>query len=160
MRTLAQLNVVAGRQRLRAEIARRLEQVVELDLLIAGHARDRRLAGDVAVGKGMHDRVGEAALVVEHVMRNAELLRDPARVLNVLAGAAGALAPDGGAVIVELERDADDLVPRASAERRHNRRVDAARHGDHDAAARAALRQIVRHRIVNAWHYPFLPAPS
>ncbi len=96
MRAVAQLNVMAGRKRLGAEIARRLEEVVKLDLLIARHARDRRLAGDVALGERIHDGVGEAALVVEHVMRYAELFRDAARVLDVLAGAARPLAAGRG----------------------------------------------------------------
>ena len=48
---LAALDVVPGRQHVGAEILGRLQQIAELDLLIAGDARDRRLAGDVALSK-------------------------------------------------------------------------------------------------------------
>ena len=101
---------MAGRQRLGAEFARGLQQIAELDRLIALDARHRRLAGDIAVGETVDHRLLEAALVVEHVMRNADALGDRARVVDVLAGAAGALAVGRRAVIVKLQRDADDVV--------------------------------------------------
>src|SRR3546814_19189063 len=63
---------VAGRQRVGAEVARGRQQVAELDRLVAAHAGDRRLAAQVAVGEVLHHRVPEAALVVEHVVRDAE----------------------------------------------------------------------------------------
>ena len=65
-------DVVAGRQRLGAELAGGRQQVGELDRHVAVDARHRRLAGDVALGKSVNDRLLEAALVVEHVMRNAD----------------------------------------------------------------------------------------
>ena len=43
-------------------------------------------------------------------MRNAERVGDAARIVDVLAGAAAALPARRLAVIVELQRDADDLV--------------------------------------------------
>ena len=102
---------MAGRQHVGAELLGGVEQVVELDLLVAGDARDRRLAGGVAVGEAVDDGRGKAALVVEHVVRNAERVGNPAGVVDVLAGAAAALAAGGVAVIVELQGDADDVVP-------------------------------------------------
>ena len=50
-RALAPLDVVARRQRVGAEVLCRLEQVAKLDLLIAGDARDRRLARGIALGE-------------------------------------------------------------------------------------------------------------
>ena len=64
----------------------------------------------VAFGEAVDHRFLEAALVVEHVMRNADALGDRAGVVDVLAGAAGALAVGRRAVVVELQRDADDVV--------------------------------------------------
>ena len=78
-------------------------------------------------------RFAEARFVVEHVMRNAERVGDAARVVDVLAGAAGALAMRRRAVIVELQRDADDVVALALQQRGHDGGIDAARHGDDDA---------------------------
>ena len=43
-------------------------------------------------------------------MRDLEPVRDAPRVLDILARATGALAPDRLAMIVELKRDADDIV--------------------------------------------------
>ena len=75
---------------------------MELDLLVAGDARDRRLALEIAVGEGAHHRLGEARLVIEHVMGDIEAIRHAAGILDVLAGAAGAFTADCLAVIVEL----------------------------------------------------------
>ena len=43
-------------------------------------------------------------------MRDLEPVRDAARVLDILARATGAFASDRLAMIVELKRDADDIV--------------------------------------------------
>ena len=43
-------------------------------------------------------------------MGDAERVGDAARVVDVLAGAAGALAARRGAMVVELQRDADHVV--------------------------------------------------
>ena len=65
-------------------------------------------------------------------MRNADPLGDIARIVDVLPGAAGALAMGGRAVIIELQRDADDVVAFRLQQRSRRRRIDAALHGDHD----------------------------
>ena len=72
----ARRDVVAGRQHLGAELARGAEQIVELDRLVALDAGHRRLARDVALGEAVDHRLLEAALVVEHVVRNADALGD------------------------------------------------------------------------------------
>src|SRR3546814_4544740 len=53
--------------------------------------------------------------------------------MDILAGAAGALARNGGAMVVELQRDADDLIALVRQQPGHHRRIDPARHGDHHA---------------------------
>jgi len=53
--------------------------------------------------------------------------------VNVLPGAARALAVRRFAVIVELHRHADDVVAFGREQRRRDRRIDAARHRDNDA---------------------------
>ena len=126
-------DVMAGRQNLGAELARGLEQVAEFDRLIALHARHRRLAGHIALGEAVDHRFLEAAFVVEHVMRNAEPRGDRAGIVDVAAGAAGALAVGRGAMIVELQRDADHVIAGFRQQRRRDRGIDAARHGDDNA---------------------------
>ena len=124
---------MAGRQNLGAEFARGFEQVAEFDRLIALHAWHRRLAGHIALGEAVDHRFLEAAFVVEHVMRNAEPRGDGAGIMDVAAGAAGALAVGRGAMIVELKRDADHVIAGFRQQRRRNRGIDAARHGDDNA---------------------------
>ena len=43
-------------------------------------------------------------------MGNVDPLGHPAGVVNILPGAAGALAVGRGAMVVELEGDADDVI--------------------------------------------------
>ena len=126
-------DVMAGRQHLRAQFARGAEQVLELDRHVAVDAGHRRLARDVALGEAVDHRLLEAAFVVEHVVRNADPVGHRAGVVDVLAGAAGALAVRRRPVVVKLERDADDVIALGLQKRGRHRRVDAAGHGDDDA---------------------------
>ncbi len=132
-------HVMPGGERVGAEIARRRQQVAELHRLVAAHAGDRRLAARVGIGEIVDHVAAEAALVVEHVMRDAQPLGDARGVMDVLPGAACALLRQGRAVVVELQRDADDVEPLLDQQRRGHRAVDAAGHGDDDAAVARRL---------------------
>ena len=125
-------DIMPGRQRRGAEFARGLEQIAKLDRAVALDARHRRLARGVAVGEIVDHRFAKAALVVQHVMRDADPLGDIAGIVDVLPGAAGALAMGGRAMIVELQRDADDVVALGLQQRSRHRGIDAAGHGDDD----------------------------
>ena len=124
---------MAGGERRGAEFAGRRQKVGKLDGLVAGHAGDRRLAGHVALGKGIDDGLAKALLVIQHVMRDAQRLGDAPGIGNVPAGAAGAAAVGGGAVVVELQRHADDVVAFALQQAGDHGGVDTAGHGDDDA---------------------------
>ena len=124
---------MAGREHAGAELLGGAEQIVELDGLVAGNARHRRLARGIAFGEGLDHRLLEAGLVVENVMRNADTLGDGAGVINILAGAAGTLAVAGGAVVVKLQGDADDVIALRLQKRRGDRGIDPTGHGDDDA---------------------------
>ncbi len=102
-------------------------------------ARDRRLALRIGLGEAVDHRLAEAVLVVEHVVRNRQPFGDTAGVVDVLAGAAGALAVDGLAMIVELQGHPDDVVALLGHQPGDDRRVDAARHGDDHAGFRRRL---------------------
>ena len=128
-------HVVAGRERAGAEVLRDLEQVPELDPLVAAHAGDRRSPGRIALGKVLDHLRPEALLEVEHVVRDVEVPGHLAGILDVLPGAAGALAPERLAMVVELEGDADHLEAGLDQQRRRAGAVDAARHRDHHATA-------------------------
>src|ERR1700748_1981911 len=123
---------MTGRECPRAELARGRQQVAELDRAVALDAGHRRLARGVALGKAVDHRLPKTLLIVEHVMRNADPFGDIARVVNVLAGAAGALAMGRRAMIVKLQGDADDVVTLRLQQESRGRGVDTARHGDDD----------------------------
>src|SRR5690606_31342658 len=116
-----------------AELPRRLQEIVELNRLITGNTRDRRFAGHVALRERIDHGLTEARFIIQHVMSDAEGLGDPPCIVDVLAGAAGAGAVGGSAMIVKLERNANDLVPFSRENPRDNGRVYAARHRDDDA---------------------------
>ena len=85
--------------------------------------------------------LAEAALVVQHVVREPQAIGDPPGVIDVLPRAAGALALDRRAVVVELQGDPDHLVAVAFQQRRGDAGIDTARHGDHHAGAFGRLLQ-------------------
>src|SRR5665811_1339650 len=68
----------------------------------------------------------------DSVMRDADPLGDIAGVMDVLAGAAGALAMGGRPMVVQLQRDADNVVTLGFQQRSRHRGIDAAGHGDDD----------------------------
>ena len=115
------------------QFARGRQEIPELDPLVAADARDGRRAGQVLVGELVHHRFAEAVLVVEHVVGEAHLLGHAAGIVDVAPGAAGALAGQRGAVIVELQRDSHDVIALFGQLRRDDGTVDATGHGDHDA---------------------------
>ena len=65
---------------------------------------------NVALGEAVDHRLLESALIVEHVVRDTDTLGNAAGVVNVLARATGALAVDRSAVVVQLQRHADNVV--------------------------------------------------
>ena len=81
-------------------------------------------------------------------MRQAQPGGDVARVVDVLPGAAGALAVDRGAMVVKLHGEADDVIALARQHRRDDAGIDAPRHGHDDARLRRRLGQAER---VQGW---------
>ena len=140
---------MAGRERVRAEVLRRLHKIGEFDELVAGDAGHGSLAAGVARGEFVNHLLAKLALVIENEVRNAESRRDISRIVNVAPGAAGALAVRGFAVIIKLHRDAHDVIALLLQQSGDDARVDAARHGDDDArlARRGRLRRMIRYAI-------------
>ena len=151
-------NVVARRQNLGSELARGLQQVAEFDRLVAFDARHRRLAGDVTLGETVDHRFLEATFVIENVVRNTDARGDRAGIMNIAAGATGAFAVGRRAVVVELERDADDVIAGVCQKRRGHRGIDPPRHRDDDARVGRPSSDIetAQHDSLAALHGPVL----
>lgn len=66
-------------------------------------------------------------------MRDAERFADAARIVDILTGATGAGAMYGGAMVIELQRDAERIITLPLQNTGDDRAVDTARHGDDDA---------------------------
>src|SRR3984885_7268265 len=79
-------------------------------MLIAGDTRNRGFARDIGSGEWLDDLLEEALLVIEHIMGNAEPRCDVARVVDILSGAACALAVRRLPMVIELHRVADHVV--------------------------------------------------
>ena len=126
-------DIMSRRQEIGAEVVRRVEEVGELQVLIAGDARHRRLAGDIGSGERLDHLLTKALFVIEHIVGNPETRRDVPRIMDILAGAARAFAMRRLAVVIELHCNADDVIAFGGQQRRRDRRVDAARHRDDDA---------------------------
>src|SRR3954466_14948054 len=65
-------------------------------------------------------------------MRDIQSRRNVAGVDHILSGAAGALAMGRRAMVVKLQRDADDVVAFRLQQRSRRGRIDAAGHRDDD----------------------------
>src|SRR5690606_12246247 len=133
VRELAGLHIMAGGERLRAQIARGLQKVRKLHTLVASDARHRRFTGDIAFDEGLDYGFAESILIIEDEMRDAEPGGDRAGVVNIAAGAAGAFALRRFAVIIKLQGYADDVIAGALEECGDDRGIDAARHSDDNA---------------------------
>ncbi len=144
-----------GGQHARAELPRCPQQLIELDRTVALDAGHRRLARGIAVGEAFDHRLAKPILIIEHVVRNADALGHETGIVDVLSGAAGALAMSGFAMIVKLQRDPDHVVAFRLQQRRRRRRVDAAGHGDNDAGVlRAAFKvEAVEHGSGLIWNH-------
>ena len=90
-------------------------------------------------------------------MRNAERLGDAPRIGDILAGAARAGAMGGRAVIVELQRHADDVIAFALQEAGDDREIDAARHRHDDAGLFGPSRKV---EAVHRLAIPLLECPG
>ena len=97
--------------------ARGLQQLVELEMVVAERAGNRRAPGQILIDKGPHHILLEALLLVDDVIGNAQVLGHAARVVHIIERTAAAgLGRIGNAVLAgetrlvpELQREADHV---------------------------------------------------
>jgi len=129
---------MAGGDVIRAELTGAVNQPAKLEILIAHHARIRRAAGLVFVGKVADDVLLEFRRLINQVIRDAKRVADGAGIGNGLRAATLVLGAVHAILRPELERDADDLVALLEQQRCRGGGVHPSAHAaDH---ARALLR--------------------
>ena len=129
-------DVVAGGDDLDAELGGAVEERAELDVPVARDARVGGGPGGVGVDVGIDDVAVEAVAEVEDVVVDAELLGDPAGVVDVGDGAAArVLRPSP-----QLEGHTDHLVALVAQGGGGDRRVHAAAHRHHHLHGRVLRR--------------------
>src|SRR3546814_10122767 len=90
--SLHTLHIMSGCQRRRPKLAGGVQQIVKFYPLVAADTRDWRRSCKVGVGEILHHRLAEPVFVVQDIVRNVEPLGDATRIVDILAGTAGALA--------------------------------------------------------------------
>ena len=114
--------------------------------------RDRRAAGGVGRREVFDHRLAKPRLEIEHAVGDAEALGDAPRIVDVLAGAAGALPAECRAMVIELSVIPITSQP-ASTRSAAAHGVDAARHGDDHPAlgGRTPELQVLDHGRMVVW---------
>jgi len=129
-RTFETAHIMTGGQSVRPKITRAFQEIREFYPLVTTDAGYRCLAAGISLGEVLNHGLLEAFFVIENIMSHPEFIGDTLGIINVLARATCTfplLNPR-----IELQRDAYDLVSLALKKRGSDRRIDAARHGDHD----------------------------
>src|SRR5207249_4454585 len=111
-----------------------VDQVAELEVLVAERARIRRTTGDVIVEEGLEHPRAEHLLGVHHEVRETHHAGHAARVIDRVERAAGARRERGGAITPELERDPGYGLATLGEQRGGDGGVHASRHRGEDHA--------------------------
>ena len=82
---------MAGSDALGADLARDHQQLIELQVIVAEAARDGRAPGKIFFNERADHVALETLFVIDHVIRDADLLGDAAGVVNVVERAAASL---------------------------------------------------------------------
>src|SRR5262249_37866127 len=115
--------------------------LIELQVVVAQAARDGRASGKILVDERAHHIALEAVFVIHHVVGNAEILGNAARVVDVINRAAAALRRDlrghtapttQAALVPELHGQTNHSVPLGAEYGRDGGRIHTARHGYRD----------------------------
>ena len=84
----ADARVVAGGDAVGADLLRGHQQLLELDVVVAQRAGNRRAPGEIVLHEGAHHGVLEEPLEIHDVVRQAEVLGDALGVVDVVDRAA------------------------------------------------------------------------
>src|SRR5690348_966714 len=127
---------MAGGDLVGADLPRGDEQLIEFDMVVAESARNRRAPAKIIGDKGTHDSFLERLLKIDNIKREAEVVCDAARVVNIVERAAAMRRRASGrelgqaALIPELHGQADDRLTGRVQESSNSGAVHTAAHGD------------------------------
>jgi len=131
--------VVTGSDAVGSDLTRRQEELVELQMVVTEGAGNRGSSVQVLVDEGTDDVRLEALLLIDDVVRDAELLGYGAGVVDVVEGAAAPLDGFGHSfvtgettLIPELQGEADESVSLGAQDGRDGGGVNSSGHGDCD----------------------------
>jgi hypothetical protein len=102
---------MARGQTIGPQIARHRQKVGEFRPHVATDAGDRRAPVQIIIGKAIDHAFTKGRFVIVNIMGNAQTVGHFARIANVIARTACALAFHRFAMVVKLQRDADHLGP-------------------------------------------------
>src|SRR5579883_557949 len=110
VRVPCDLRVMARCNAGRADAVGHFQELIELDEVIAQRAGDGRASGKVLVDEWLHHLPLESIFKIDHVIGNAEMLRDVARVVHIVERAAASGGGSGGdfgkaPLVPELHRE-------------------------------------------------------
>src|SRR5262249_10548607 len=134
-----QPSIVAGRDGIGTNLPCRNQELIELQMIVAEAAWDRRAPGKILVYERTHHVALETLLVIDYVIRNSNRLRHPPRVINIVKRAATSLygfRHSGMArqppLVPKLHREADNLMPFGTEHSGDGGGVNPTRHGNAD----------------------------
>src|ERR1700741_4176397 len=109
-------------------------------MIVAKAARDGRAPRKIFCDKGTYDIALKALLMIHHVVRNSDVLRHAASVVNIVERTTAAryllghaLVPSQPPLIPELHGETDNVLAFGTQHRRNGRRIHPARHGCRDS---------------------------
>src|SRR5258707_1065947 len=128
--------VVSRSKEVGANLPRGDQQLIELQVIVAKAARNRRASGEILLHERPHYVLLKTFFMIYDVVRNAQVFGDAASVVNILNRAAASLhllghtlASGKAALVPELHGQANYSVAFRAQHSRDGRRIDTARHG-------------------------------
>src|ERR1700683_4608924 len=128
--------VVAGGDVFGADAASRREQLVELEMVVAKRAGNRRASGQLLIDKRANHVALESLFLIYNVIRNAKVFGNTPRIVQVVERAAAprlgrignAMLACEASLVPELKREPDDGLALVGEDRRSRGRVDPSGH--------------------------------
>jgi hypothetical protein len=123
---------VSRRDNLGVERGGAFDERRELEARVAVDARNGCAARRVFADEVVDDGASKLFFEVDDVVREADGVGHASRILQIPEAAARAPRIGGVALVVQLHRKADDIVPLLGEQHGCDGRIDTTRHGHHD----------------------------